>query len=66
MNTDISSQIFTNKVVIPQLIDRFEKDGIRSAIINVSSSRFISEEDIHTSVYAATKAFTFTLSLGMN
>ena len=65
INTDISSQIFTNKVIIPRMVQRFDQTGKRGAIINALNKSYISDKQLLASVYAATKAFAFTLSLGL-
>mmetsp|Transcript_14333 Transcript_14333/g.13904 ORF Transcript_14333/g.13904 Transcript_14333/m.13904 type:complete len:110 (+) Transcript_14333:559-888(+) len=55
-----------NQFLIPKLLDRFQKTGLKGALIN--TQRHFWEQDINpcTSLYAATKAFNLTYNFVTN
>jgi 17beta-estradiol 17-dehydrogenase / very-long-chain 3-oxoacyl-CoA reductase len=64
VNVNVNAVLFVARYYLARFKDRFDKQGKRSAVINVSSIGGISPS-AKTTIYGATKAFDRIFSLGM-
>ena len=65
ISQDVNANFFVRNLIIPMFTNRYDTLKQRSLILNLNQSRFLEDEVIQRSLYAASKAFTYSLTLSM-